>query len=87
MVNDQHYVLATVVTRTRWETSSHDVLASSRAVLDQQMQRRGLLVQGRPREEVDVLPCGTRVRVTLSVDAAPPGRASAVQDAGPPGIP
>ena len=86
MVNDQHFVLATVVTRTRWETGSHDVLAASRAVLDQQMQRCGLLVRGRPREEVDVLPCGTRVRVTLSVDAAPPAGASAVQDAGPPRI-
>ncbi|NAZ77118.1 hypothetical protein GTQ99_17065 [Kineococcus sp. T13] len=87
MADDQHFVLATVVTRTAWESGSHQVLASSRAVLDEQMRRCGLLVRDRPREEVELLPGGTRVRITLSVDAVPPPGAPAAPGAPAPGTP
>jgi hypothetical protein len=69
-MTDQQFALTTIVTRARWMASGGDVLSKGRAVLADQLQRLGVLVQGLPHEDVDVIDATARVRVTLSVTAA-----------------
>ncbi|MGI4893642.1 MAG: hypothetical protein ACRYF3_00840 [Janthinobacterium lividum] len=68
---NQHVVLATVVTHTEWQRCSDDVLRAVHAELREQTRQRGLLIVDPASEDVEVLPYGTRVRVTVSAEGVP----------------
>jgi hypothetical protein len=71
MTANSHLVLTTIVTRTQWTADRLEVLRSARATLQQRAQQQNLELLDEPVEDIEVLPGGTRVRITLSTQTAP----------------
>jgi hypothetical protein len=69
MTNSQPLVMTTVVTSGAWVARHVDVLRIAHAVLHEQISNRGSFTLEHPQELVELLSGGTRVRVSLSVDA------------------
>ena len=66
-----HLVLATVVTHERWQNNRADVLHAAQATLQQRARQQGVRLLDQPHEDVEVLPGGTRVRITFNAEGAP----------------
>ena len=67
----ERLVLTTVVEEAQWRADDRAVLADVRATLHQRAAQRGLLVQGQPVQDVEIMAGDHRVRITLTATAKP----------------
>lgn len=81
-----HLVLTSIVTDADWDTDSPAALAAAHGALHAHARRRGLIVHGRPEEDVQFLEGSHRVRITLTAEGvtSPPTDLPLQETAPPP---